>query len=294
MFIDLNQPIRTVMFGSVHQPHGFWHSGQTLSAALLIYLTEGTVCMAVRDEVYTLRAGQFLLIPAGTPYRPLASDGCAYRFFHISATECAEAPFDAHRSENRSLPPGDFAWFFTRTASQAIELPTQPTAVADPAVPELLHRVAALQIDRAPHELLLMDTLLRELLIRISSTFRARAAMNPKMDRILRFVHAHYAEPIRLPDMARAADVSNSYAARLFRELLHTRSSDYLTRVRLAAACSLLVNASYTVGEVADRVGFSSIYYFSRVFRAQYHLSPSAFRQQCGIERAPLFDRNFK
>ena len=125
-----------------------------------------------------------------------------------------------------------------------------------------------------------MDTLLRELLIRISRTFRADRAISPKLHRMLQFVRAHYAEPIRLPDLARAAGVSDSYAARLFREQLHTRSSDYVNRVRLAAACELLVNSTLSVGEIADRVGFSDIYYFSRTFRAQYHVSPRGFRQR--------------
>lgn len=280
MFLDLSQPVHAVMFGSVHQPHGNWHAGRTLSDALLIYLTEGAVRMAVGGETCALTAGQFLLIPPKTPYRPMESDGCAYYFFHISASECAGAPFDVHMSENKALPAGDFAWFFSCAAPQAVELETRPVSAADPAIPALMQRAAALRIDRAPHELLLMDTLLRELLIRISRTFRADRAISPKLHRMLQFVRAHYAEPIRLPDLARAAGVSDSYAARLFREQLHTRSSDYVNRVRLAAACELLVNSTLSVGEIADRVGFSDIYYFSRTFRAQYHVPPRGFRQR--------------
>ena len=278
MFLDLSQPVRAVMFGSVHQPHGNWHAGRTLSDALLIYLTEGAVRMAVGGETCALTAGQFLLIPPGTPYRPMESDGCAYYFFHISASECAGAPFDVHMSENKALPAGDFAWFFSCAAPQAVELETRPVSAADPAVPALMQRAAALRIDRAPHELLLMDTLLRELLIRISRTFRADKAISPKLHRMLQFVRAHYAEPITLLRLADAVHLSPSYLSAVFSAQVGCAFVPYLTRLRIEKAQQRLIATDDSVTEIALDCGFGSFSSFSRAFRRFTGRSAGEFR----------------
>ena len=53
-----------------------------------------------------------------------------------------------------------------------------------------------------------------------------------------------------------------------------------LIGIRIARAKLLLLHGAMSVEEVAERVGFSSIYYFSRIFRARTGVSPSAWISQ--------------
>ena len=280
MFFDLNQCVCVNMFGHVHKLQGYWHPIRAIPQYLLIYLTQGTLRMAIQRTTYRMEAGHMLLIPPDTPYRPLESDGCTYYFFHFSATECEESPYAAYVHENTALPSGDYAYFYNNPPESVIEVAPHTICGNIPSIQSLFERAAAIRIGLHPGEKLLMDNLLRELLIQISRTLRSGFSMDPKLRKMILYIQEHYAEPITLPALAKRFSVSESYAARLFRQELHTRSSDYINQVRLAAACDLLVNSELPVHSVAERVGYASAYYFSRVFRARYQMTPRDFRRQ--------------
>lgn len=72
------------------------------------------------------------------------------------------------------------------------------------------------------------------------------------------------------------------------RTLLHTKfkaltgmtPNDFILNYRLKQAAILLRKESYLqIAEIADRLGFSSPRYFTRCFKAQYGMSPLAFRK---------------
>ena len=56
--------------------------------------------------------------------------------------------------------------------------------------------------------------------------------------------------------------------------------NDYLQRLRLESARSLLAETSRSVTDIAFEVGFNSSQYFSTVFLQYTGLTPSGFRSQ--------------
>lgn len=56
--------------------------------------------------------------------------------------------------------------------------------------------------------------------------------------------------------------------------------SDYVRTIRLTKAAELLMQGQLNVTEVAERTGFSDAKYFREVFKKQYNVSPSKYRQE--------------
>lgn len=54
---------------------------------------------------------------------------------------------------------------------------------------------------------------------------------------------------------------------------------DYRNEIRTTAAESLLVSTNFSVSEIAFKTGFEDPYYFSRVFKKQYGVSPLTYRK---------------
>ena len=90
------------------------------------------------------------------------------------------------------------------------------------------------------------------------------------------YVQAHYAEPIRLDDIAKAGGVSRSRCCVLFREKLRSSPALYVTRYRLDKACCML-REGCSVTEAAFATGFSSVSYFSETFRKAYAVTPTGY-----------------
>lgn len=87
------------------------------------------------------------------------------------------------------------------------------------------------------------------------------------------------APEVTLAQLARAAHVSAEHLCRLFRQTLNLTPLDCVRLARLERAATLLQRSNLTIKEVADSAGFSSPFYFSKVFQKTYGLPPSAYRK---------------
>jgi len=96
--------------------------------------------------------------------------------------------------------------------------------------------------------------------------------------RLARFIEQNYAKKISLSDMAKAAEVTESYLVRLCRKHGKPTPAQWLWDERVARGHDLLRNTGLNVTEVADRVGFSNPYHFSRLFKDRTGMTPKQAR----------------
>lgn len=96
--------------------------------------------------------------------------------------------------------------------------------------------------------------------------------------KVLDHIRQHYAGEVRLQHLARAAAVSPKHLDVTFRRVTGVTPSQYLRRYRIEQAKHLLGETDAPVREIADAVGFTDSYYFSRAFRRSEGLSPIQFR----------------
>lgn len=111
-----------------------------------------------------------------------------------------------------------------------------------------------------------------------------RAALSLKCDRQVllrakRFIETHYRQPVHLPEVAAAVNLSPIYFHKLFKAFNGKTPHRYLLDVRLAAAKKLLLSAEYSVEEIALSCGFSSPSYFNACFKRETGVTPLQFRK---------------
>lgn len=53
----------------------------------------------------------------------------------------------------------------------------------------------------------------------------------------------------------------------------------YITEAKMEMACFMLKNTSKSIGEIAEALGYSSQFYFSRVFKERFGRTPSGWRK---------------
>ena len=100
------------------------------------------------------------------------------------------------------------------------------------------------------------------------------ARVNRAIDHIVR----NLAAPLRLEDVAEVAYFSPFHFHRVFRSLIGETLSDFVKRLRLERALTLMSHRpDRSLTKIAFDVGFSSSSDFSRVFKKRFGLPPSAF-----------------
>lgn len=96
----------------------------------------------------------------------------------------------------------------------------------------------------------------------------------------MRYMKEHFAEPVRLKQLAGCCKISPNYFHKLFTQALQTTPTNYIGLLRMNAALPLLLNNQYTIKEIAYRIGFSDDAYFSRVFKKHYNITPGEYRKR--------------
>jgi len=89
----------------------------------------------------------------------------------------------------------------------------------------------------------------------------------------------YYDMELRAGDLLRQSGFSDDYIRSRFIEVTKIPPVKYLNRIRIKNAKNLLITTTLTVNEIAGKCGFSDMSYFSRVFKAEYGITPNRFRK---------------
>ena len=87
-----------------------------------------------------------------------------------------------------------------------------------------------------------------------------------------------YAEPLDVPDLARAARLSPAHFSREFARAFGETPHRYLLTRRLERAAALLRTTDRSVADICMTVGLRSVGSFTTSFGRMYGLSPTAYR----------------
>jgi AraC-like DNA-binding protein len=115
----------------------------------------------------------------------------------------------------------------------------------------------------------------------ISRDLRAPDTRHPVYERIaeaVAFVQQHYAEALRLEDLAQLARLSVDQLERYFQRIFDLTPKQLIIKTRLDAATRLLAGDE-SIAAVAYACGYADHSAFSRQFKATVGLSPGEYRR---------------
>lgn len=95
---------------------------------------------------------------------------------------------------------------------------------------------------------------------------------------LLTYIQQHYQEDISLDDLAAHVGFHPNYICTVFKKNIGQSYLACLHRERLRAAKKLLLETSFTIEQIANKVGYNSASQLARVFRKYESISPSDFR----------------
>ena len=101
-----------------------------------------------------------------------------------------------------------------------------------------------------------------------------------RLDRVMTYLHDHYTDPeLTVEQLAQLYRTSTVHFRRTFARLYHTSPMKYITTLRLSKARELLLNTDLPVGEISRQCGYTSPYYFDRVFKQEFGTQPLQLRK---------------
>lgn len=102
----------------------------------------------------------------------------------------------------------------------------------------------------------------------------------------IEYIEQHYFEKISLSSLAENIGFSSEYFSRLFRKETGINFVTYLNNIRMKHAIELLETTDMKVYEIADKVGFTTLSYFSTAFKKKFGQNP--YEYQINYQRGKL------
>ncbi len=101
------------------------------------------------------------------------------------------------------------------------------------------------------------------------------------VNRAVRFMNEHYAEPLSTRALAKELHLSEGYFCEIFKSTTGKTALEYLNGLRAEKAEQLLRTTDMTVSEIAFCCGFADANYFARVYKRCMEKTPRQTREGC-------------
>lgn len=258
---------RLLVTDAGHFPHAASHGRiRTRGApeAVVIICIAGRGACSIDGQRIDVGAGSALIIPPYVPhtYRADAADPWTIWWLHA-----------AGRDVPALLEP---------------ILPDRTVEIGDlyRATSTMSHLVESLSRDETEPNLIMAAGLAWSLLAQLAADKLAGSHGQAEPVRAAQdHLREHFADPVRVADLARLAGLSPSHFAALFRRATGSGVIEYVKRLRMSRARELLVTGSAPIRDIAGAVGYDDPFYFSRQFRAVHGCSPTTYRLNFHRER---------
>ncbi len=275
--MNLDRLPETIYFGRIRQPQQWSHGIWKLNFHLLLLAVSGQAVFTFLGSDNKISKGDWLFLPEGTEYSVSAHEPFEYYFIHFNLA--------CEPSDTLPLPEP------TDTGYNSFRLPkSDPHCIFISDIMSLKDysgELSAFLAGMQQHQLLvnaerklLLDAQLTQLLIMLSVHNRRvtlPGKTSAKLERIIFYIQENFSDKITLASLSEHFELSKSYILRLFRDNLHTTVTAYINRYKLNYAAVLLKSTTQNVTEVAESLGFTDCYYFSRLFKRQFGESPMKY-----------------
>lgn len=93
------------------------------------------------------------------------------------------------------------------------------------------------------------------------------------------FIETRYNEKIKVAQLAKMLNLDRTHFSKIFQKHVGKSPQRYIVDFRLEKAAHLLVRKGLSPGEVAQYVGYSDVFNFSRMFSRKFGVSPNRYKK---------------
>lgn len=269
----VNPYIRVAMQGVL--PEGCVINRRIIFDYELIYIEEGEFTFTYNDIAYPCKTGNFIFIRPHVPHsfsdihRDLLQPHIHFDMRYTNDSACVPISykdFDAMTDAEKSQIRKDLFKEFPKTPFVRFE----DTKLALSTFYEIIKNQAISPLMRKAKMLSLIDMLITD---NFSSTCEKNDIPYPTENAVKDYLDAGQGMSLDLEDIAKQFGYSKYYLDRRFKNAFGISLIAYRNDKRMALAKELLQEEN--VSAVSEKLGFSSIYVFSRAFKNHYGIAPS-------------------
>jgi AraC-like DNA-binding protein len=135
-----------------------------------------------------------------------------------------------------------------------------------------------LQCDSISELTNVLHTMFQDFVTRVHSC-RTNSDISKPIQACCDYINMHAYKKINLEELSNVVGYARYYLTRKFKKELGISVWDYIHKVKVERAKTMLANPSYTIQYISNALNYCSRNYFSEVFQKHAGISPSKYRE---------------
>jgi AraC-like DNA-binding protein len=280
---NVSKPIEFMSCGQFFSGTPWTHDRRCLDSFEVIIGCEKCLYISQGEEKYEVRPGDVLVLLPGVDhegYRP-CEEGVSFFWFHfLTYGTYSVLDEEALGKELGSLNQPEspkhcsdvyLPLFFAPVSIERANIlfqQLQHIGMSNYYTQQAAHYIATL---------LLIE--LSDQMISSYQTSPEKSQGDRSIAEIIEWVRIHALSDISVSVVAEQFKYNKNYLSRFFKKKTGFNLQEYINLVKISKAKDLLTRSSYSVKEIADRVGIADEKYFMRMFRQYESMTPTEYRK---------------
>ena len=273
------EPDKSFIFYNENAPFAKWHNHPEYE---LVLITKGWGRRSIGDHIDSFNPGDLSFIGPYVPHEYVCDDDC-YKDPKNLESECVVIQFDHtflgeqffQLPENKTLlkilsDAGHGFKFKIESGKKITDIMTNMVKMNDTERLYSLFSIFSIFAKKVQYELLSSPQFV--------STFLSDE--NKVMNKVVQYLMQNFQNKIRVTDLLKIANMSNSSFCSLFKATYRMTFKDYLLKIRIGYACKQLMENSKSISEIAYKSGFENLSNFNRQFKKIKTITPKEYIAQ--------------
>lgn len=113
---------------------------------------------------------------------------------------------------------------------------------------------------------------------------RTKTTSRKSIQPVLDFIDLNICMNIKISGLAHLCNYNENYFSTCFKNCMGCSPQNYINQKKIEKATALMISGKKSITQIADELGFSSIHYFSRLFKKATGFSPSVYQGKSSID----------
>lgn len=284
--LQQNLKIELLNKGNLYSP--YFHPTRYLDKYIIYVMTKGVLNLELNGEKLELKEGDIFFFKKGDFHKPVGTSTCSYYYIH----------FDTDFFEEINLAEEEYLNFIEQKRMTSLKtdhrdidvynqffvLLKRKYSISNKAnydyIKSLLKANTISPISRFPENRVLASAIVAKMLflLEYSDIETDEHSKYLYAKNIASFVEVNYKTIESSYDIEKEFNLNFDYLNRVFKSVMNISIMKYRNVVRINAAKEMLKTSDLSITQIANDVGFSDIYYFSRAFKKQEGIAPSEYK----------------
>ncbi len=234
--------------------------GEVLDFWEITYVDDGSLITDIDGKEYSLNPQEIIFYAPGQEHSQRTTATCSYLTIVFDMDiDKEEAELLKNKVFKASQKEADILSWFNKSSKEYNKL----TAVTLTSAVQIFI-VSLLTNDK--------NSLNKPILTKMQQKYD-----NELLGEIALYIQENIYSAINVEDICQRFSLSRSSIQTLFAKNLNTSPKQYISDLKFAKAKQMIKESTYSISEIARICGFSSIHYFSRVFKEKYGVTPTSY-----------------